>query len=178
MIRLALLNAAAAPSGSVRVDQRAVESTTAPRSPFASRVVLTALRQTSCVPEPTVAALGYPSGNPRSPRDSPPTSPARAQSTPARPPPPSRTLRRSARPTPTCQLSLRLCRFRDDSWPVLCRFRSGSLQFVAVPPPNIARLGASAILMPKSGNGVGRNPARPVVMTLCRNELTDGFPPF
>jgi hypothetical protein len=36
----------------------------------------------------------------------------------------------------------------------------GSPAFIAAPPPNIARPGASAILIPTSGNGVGRNPAR------------------
>jgi hypothetical protein len=42
--------------------------------------------------------------------------------------------------------------------------RCGSPEFVAAPPPNIERPGVSAILVPTSGDGVGRNPARPVVV--------------
>jgi hypothetical protein len=54
MFGSALLNVPAARAGSIRVDQRAVESTTAPRSRLASRAVLTALHQRGCVPKPTL----------------------------------------------------------------------------------------------------------------------------
>jgi hypothetical protein len=56
----------------------------------------------------------------------------------------------------------------------------GSPAFLAAPPPpNIARPGPSAILIPMSGNGVGRNPTRPESDAgVPKTELTDGFSPF
>jgi hypothetical protein len=123
MIRSALLNASAALAGSVRLDNRAVESTTAPRSRLASRAFLTALLQRGCVPEPTVAVLGR-SREPAVPTSLAPNEPrpfADKPGTPTAAVPNAGTIRQTDAP---CQLSRRLLTFRDDSWPVR-QFRIG-----------------------------------------------------